>query len=126
MILGVGADHVTIARVARAMENPRFLERIYTAAEREAMQVRGREAASFAAARWAGKEAVAKALGTGFPGCPPACVEILSGEDGKPTVTLSGTALSTFQKLGGEKIWISLSHEGGIAMAFAMAEGGGA
>ena len=120
MIQGVGTDLCSIERIAKAMENPRFIERVCTPAERRRLEnlcperVRERAAGMFAA-----KEAVAKALGTGFSGFGFADVEILADESGKPLVRLHGGA----DKLAnGASIHLSISHDAGLAMAFAVIE----
>ena len=64
-ILGVGLDLCDIRRIRRAMENPRFAQRAFTQGERERIAQRGEQTA---AGLFAAKEAVAKALGTGFDG----------------------------------------------------------
>ena len=66
MILGVGSDIIHIPRIAKAIENPRFVARVYTAGEIAYARGRGAGAAASFAARFAGKEAVMKAFGTGL------------------------------------------------------------
>lgn len=122
MILGVGCDLVKIARIEKAMGNPRFAERIFTAEEREFF-ARSGTPGQFAAGRWAAKEAVAKALGTGLSLCPPDCVEVLPDALGKPNTVLSGAALERMKALGGSSVRVSITHEGEYAMAFAVLEG---
>lgn len=123
MIQGVGTDLCRIERIARAMENPRFLERLYTAAERARLDgLCDERRAERAAGMFAAKEAVAKALGTGFTGFGFADVEILSDEKGKPAVHLHGGAAGL---AGRVNIHLSISHDGGLAMAFAVIESKG-
>lgn len=123
MIQGIGTDLCRIERIARAMENPRFLERLYTPAERARLDnlcdERRRERA---AGMFAAKEAVAKALGTGFTGFSFSDVEILSDEKGKPVVHLHGGAAESAK---GANVHLSISHDGGMAMAFAVIESKG-
>ena len=120
MILGVGTDLCQIDRIARAMENPRFCERIYTFAERARLEnlcperMHERAAGMFAA-----KEAVAKALGTGFVGFGFSDIEILSDEKGKPVVHLHRKAA---ELAGSASIYLSISHDNGMALAFAVIE----
>lgn len=120
MIAGVGVDIVEIARVARAIGNPRFVERIFTPAERAALAAQPRPD-SWAAGRFAAKEAVAKALGCGLAGCPPADVEVVADEWGAPRVRLLG---ETAGKYAGVRIWVSISHSQTDAVAQAVAERG--
>ena len=111
MLKGLGCDLVEVRRVARVMENPRFLERVFTEGEREAIAHKG---ASTAAGLWAAKEAVSKALGTGFVGFALRDIEIRTDEDGAAQARLAA--------LGALSIWVSISHDGGFAMAVAAAE----
>jgi len=74
---------------------------------------------------FAAKEAVAKALGTGFArGIMPEQIEIIHDEYGAPGTTLSGAAKETMRRLGGARVLLSLSHEEGMAIAFAVIEAG--
>jgi len=123
MILGVGTDLCRIDRIARAIENPRFLQRLYTAAERARLDNLCAERKNErAAGMFAAKEAVAKALGTGFTGFGFADVEILSDERGKPVVHLLGGAADLAKDA---TIHLSISHDGGMALAFAVIESKG-
>ena len=123
MIQGVGTDLCQIERIACALENPRFIERIYTAAERKRLENLCPERRhERAAGIFAAKEAVAKALGTGFTGFSFADVEILADERGKPVVQLYRGAA---QIASGAAIHLSISHDNGMALAFAIAESKG-
>ena len=74
-----------------------------------------------AAAMFAAKEAVAKALGTGFAqGVMPWQIEVTHEQSGKPGVLLTGAAREKFEQIGGRSILLSLSHEGDTAIAFAL------
>jgi holo-[acyl-carrier protein] synthase len=120
MIQGVGTDLCRIERIARAMENPRFAARIYTPAERARMENLGPERrAERAAGLFAAKEAVAKALGTGFSGFGFADVEILADGNGRPVVSLHGGAAALAPEAA---IHLSITHDAGLAMAFAVIE----
>jgi len=123
MILGVGTDLCQIDRIARAMENPRFAQRVYTAAERARLENLCAERVSErAAGMFAAKEAVAKALGTGFTGFGFSDIEILSDEGGKPVAHLhNGAAV----RADGARVHLSISHDGGMALAFAVLESQG-
>lgn len=121
MILGVGTDLASTGRIAKALENPRFLERIYTLKERTRLEgLCAERRAERAAGLFAAKEAVAKALGTGFRGFGFADVEILSDPAGRPTVALHGAAKTLAGK--GARLHVSISHDGGMALAFAVIE----
>ena len=120
MIQGVGTDLCTIERIARAIGNPRFLQRIYTPAERARLDnLCDERRHERAAGMFAAKEAVAKALGTGFVGFGFSDVDILSDEKGKPVVRLHGGAAELAKDAN---VHLSISHDGGMALAFAVIE----
>lgn len=116
-IIGIGVDQIEKERVLKAVEKKSFLCRHYSAKEQ---QIIGKRRAS-AVTNFAGKEAVAKALGTGFSGILPAEIEILRKENGAPYVALSGNAKKAADSLGVEKIHISLSDCKSMAIAYAVA-----
>lgn len=118
MITGVGVDIVEIGRVARALESPRFVERVFTPAEREVLARQPRPDC-WAAGRFAAKEAVAKALGCGLAGCPPGDVEILPDGAGAPRARLLGRTAGRHE---GVRLWVSISHHRTDAVAQAVAE----
>ena len=123
MILGIGCDIVRIPRVARAIENERFLTRVYTEAERSYAQTRGKGMAASLAARFAGKEAVLKAFGTGLRGGTLHDVEILPDALGAPEVHLHGFFAARAAEMGVTRVWVTLSHEKEYATAYCMLEG---
>ena len=90
LIVGIGTDIVEIARVKRAAAREAFLMRVYTEAERAYCESRGVQRMASYAARFAGKEAVMKALGTGLRGGTLHDIEILPDALGAPRVHLSG------------------------------------
>jgi len=118
-VLSVGVDITEIPRVARALERwgERFVRRVYTPSE--AAHCRGR--VPELAVRFAAKEAVSKALGTGMVGINWTEIEVLSDARGKPLVTLHGHALARARELGLEEWSISLSHSCDAAIAFVVA-----
>jgi len=123
MVLGIGTDIIEISRVRRAIASEHFRARVYTAAERAYCEARGAgEAASFAA-RFAGKEAVLKAFGTGLRGGSMQDVEILGDALGCPKVTLHGHYRSLAAKKGITRILLSLSHAREYATAQCVMEG---
>ena len=117
MILGVGLDLADIERIERAIPKPHFLERIFSEEERANIAQKG---AQTAAGYWAAKEAVAKALGTGFRGFSMWDVSIHNDEMGRPEAILKNGALTRLHELGGGKISISITHSGGFAAAVAI------
>ncbi|RMG85025.1 MAG: holo-ACP synthase [Candidatus Dadabacteria bacterium] len=124
MIRGVGSDLVEIRRIAAALERhgERFLRRVFRPGEeRRDGTVLPPESL---AARFAAKEAVLKALGTGWSaGVRWTDVEITGGRGQPPAVRLHGQALRRAEALGGARIHLSLSHDAGLALAFAVLEG---
>ena len=112
----VGVDIIEIERVEKvlAKHGPRFLQRVYTPLE--AAFCRGR--VSELAARFAAKEAVMKALGTGARGVAWREIEVLPNHRGKPLVYLHGNAQQRAERIGFEGIDISMSHSRDFAVAF--------
>ena len=116
MIIGVGIDVVDIARFGATLERtPKLLERLFTPAERELPL-------QSLAARFAAKEAVAKALGApGGMDWQDATVDRRHGE--RPVMVITGTVAAGAARLGVEHLHLSLSHDAGIASAMVVAEG---
>lgn len=125
MISGIGLDLCAVERMLRAIEGPRFLERVYTPAEAERIRAAsGPRRGEIAAGLFAAKEAVAKALGTGFAGLGPWDIEIAPDAAGRPLCALSGGALKRAEALcqGEPRVWLSITHENGMAAAMAIIE----
>jgi holo-[acyl-carrier protein] synthase len=120
---GIGTDLVEIARIASLYQRfgDRFAKRILSEPE-YAIFERQHYSIPFLAKRFAGKEAVAKALGTGI-GEQVAFTEIsiTNHQNGKPVVELLGKAAKLLHKLAIKEIMISLSDEKHYALAFAVA-----
>ena len=112
----VGIDLIEIPRIQRSLDDfgERFLRRVYTEQERE----RYRNRISELAARFAAKEAISKALGTGIRGIKWREMEVLANRRGKPIVVLHGTAAERAAVLGITDFDISLTHSRSDAMAF--------
>ena len=121
MTLRSGVDLIEISRVAEviARHGSRYLERIYTAGELEHC---GRNVESLAG-RFAAKEAVAKALGTGIGQVAWKEIEILGDEQNAPMLHLSGVALQVSNRLGLKEWSLSISHSLSQAVAIAVAIG---
>lgn len=119
MIRGVGCDVTDIRRIEPLAERERFLQKVYTPRERLVIAAKG---ACAAAGLWAAKEAVSKALGTGFDGFGPRDVEICYTNRGAPEVQLHGGARDRLDALGAQQVHVSISHERTLAMAFAVVE----
>lgn len=124
MIVGIGCDIIEIERIARAIKSESFIRRVFTAEEVAYCQRRGQQAAASFAARFAAKEAVLKALGTGLR--EGSLQEIAVDNDvlGKPLVQLSGHFAMLAKQLGVKNIQISLSHSREFAVAYVIMEDG--
>ena len=121
MIYEIGTDIIEINRVKRAINNIHFVERVYTVKEQNYCESRGRQAAASYAARFAGKEAFFKALGTGI-NCSLTDVEILNDDLGCPHIFLTGKAAEFFGNIKARKVHISLSHSKDYAVATCIIE----
>lgn len=120
MIRGIGLDLCGIERISRFIEKERFLERVYTARERERIRsASDLRRGEIAAGLFAAKEAVAKALGTGFDGFGPADIELIPDGNGRPTCVLYHRAAAL---ANGGHMWVSITHENGMAAATAIWE----
>jgi holo-[acyl-carrier protein] synthase len=122
VIIGVGIDVVPVDRFAESLtRTPGLRDRLFTAAEQWTPRGTPRSGESLAA-RFAAKEAVAKALGA--PGdLHWHDVEVCVGDHGRPYLTARGTVAGRAAQLGVTSWHVSLSHDGGIASAVVVAEG---
>jgi holo-[acyl-carrier protein] synthase len=117
MIVGIGIDVVEIARLEQALHRTQDLVgRLFTKEER------GLPMWSLAA-RFAAKEALAKALGAPR-GLSWTDAEVVTGPDGRPELKVSGTVADAAARLGVRRWHVSLSHDEGLATAVVIAEGG--
>jgi holo-[acyl-carrier protein] synthase len=126
MILGSGIDLVEIARIQQSIERygPRFLNRVFSTAE-QAYCLRKRNAAESLAARFAAKEAAAKALGTGISrGVNWLEIEVIREPGGRPSIRFHGRAREIVEQMRVEHIALSLTHTGNLAMASVVLEDG--
>ena len=116
MIIGVGIDVVDVARFGQTLDRtPRLRERLFTEQERHL-------GLNSLAARFAAKEALAKALGAPV-GLHWADATVLRGPDGRPQLQVRGTVQARADDLGVHELHVSLSHDAGIASAVVIAEG---
>ena len=124
MIVAVGIDVVLVDRFTQALSRtPMLVERLFTESERTTPSGNPRSAESLAA-RFAAKEAVAKALGAPS-GLHWHDCEVVVDPDGRPWLTVSGTVAAAAVERGVDRWHLSLSHDGGIASAMVIAEAGG-
>ena len=115
MIVGVGIDVVDVARFSAALaRTPRLLERLFTDSEQALPP-------ASLAARFAAKEAIAKALGAPV-GLSWTDATVVRGADGAPSMAVTGTVAARAAELGVDRFHVSLSHDAGIASAVVIAE----
>lgn len=119
-IRGIGLDLCEVDRM-RGQLDGRLMERCFTAEEAAYIRSRGAQAAQSMAGLWAAKEAVAKALGTGIA-FSMQDIEVTHTELGQPAVRLHGKAAEAAQ---GGSFFLSITHEAGMAAAFAVWTAGG-
>jgi holo-[acyl-carrier protein] synthase len=124
-VVGVGVDALEIARMRTALRRtPGLAARLFTETERVSCTSRcGELRVGGLAARFAAKEAVAKALGTGLRGFAFRDIEVRSDPLGKPEVVLHDGAAAVAERLGVERVHVSLTTSGQLAIAHAVAEG---
>jgi len=125
MVLGIGSDITEIHRIENSVLRfgTRFLERVFTSGEIAYCQRKKTSGESFAA-RLAAKEAGAKALGTGIAhGVSWLEIEVRREPGERPTLHLSGRAAERAERMGVERIALSLTHSRELAMAFVVMEG---
>lgn len=122
-IIGIGTDIVECLRIAKMIERhgELFLGRVYTSHEIEYCSSR-KAATQHYAGRWAAKEAVLKALGTGWSGgIRWKDVEVRTEFSGKPVVHIEGVAQQVCQQQGIDRVLLSVSHCRSHATAYAVA-----
>ncbi len=124
MIVGSGIDMVEIGRIQQTMDRygKRFLDRVYTE-EEQAYCLRKKKAAESLAARFAAKEAGAKALGTGISfGVSWLEFEVVREPSGRPALKFHGRAAQIAGHLGVARAALSITHTGALAMASVVLE----
>ena len=126
MILGIGTDLMEIARIRASVERfgDRFLHRVYTPWEIAYCRRKRHGAAESLAARFAAKEAGAKALGTGISrGVIWTEMEVRNEPGGRPVLHWSGRAAEQARAMGVLRTQLSLTHSRELAMAVVIVEG---
>ena len=125
MIFGTGLDIIDVERIRKihGRWGDRFLKKFLRPEEIEYCLSVHDPTASIAA-RFAGKEAISKAFGTGIGGkINWHDIEIINDEKGRPLVKLHGAAKILLLEMGGKEVQVSLSHDGGQAAAMALLQG---
>lgn len=125
MILGIGFDLVEIIRMDRALSAPwagRFINRVFSQEEIETCSKAANRSEAFAS-RFAAKEALVKALGTGFSrGAQPGQIWVKGSERQRPVLVLEGKAKEQAESLGAGRIHLSLTHTRSTAGAMVIIE----
>jgi holo-[acyl-carrier protein] synthase len=127
MIVGTGIDLTEIGRIEHSIERygQRFLDRVYTAGEQAYCLRKKRKSAESFAARFAAKEAGAKALGTGISyGVNWLEIEVVREAGGRPTLQFHGRAAEFAARLGAARSALSITHTTDLAMASVVLEDG--
>jgi holo-[acyl-carrier protein] synthase len=122
MIVGIGIDVVYVRRLERWRSIPGLLERYFHPRELSAALSRGNAATLSLAARFAAKEALGKALGTGLSGIVLRDILVVNRHNGKPEVEVFGTAAAALKRSGATRIHVSLTHERDNAIAMVTLE----
>ncbi len=124
-VLGIGTDIVEVLRIAQMIERhgELFINRVYT--DHEIAYCSARKAATqHYAGRWAAKEAILKALGTGWRrGIGWRDIEIRNNRAGAPSVAFRGGTRDIVERVGIQELLISISHSRSHAVACAVAQG---
>ncbi len=123
MIIGIGTDLCQISRMEALLPDTAFLARYFDKEEQAYILSRGALSSSSMASHFAAKEAFAKAVGSGFYGIKPQDIGVRHQASGAPYYELIGSASQAAHQLGIRKTFLSISHEGGLAVAFAVLEG---
>lgn len=118
MIKGIGVDIVNLDRVERQILKPAFLKRVFSTEEIKIINSK-KNRINIAGGHFAAKEALSKAVGTGISGCNLSEIQVLNEENGRPYISLLGEMA---KKLAGLNIHVSISHDGGIAVAYIIIE----
>jgi holo-[acyl-carrier protein] synthase len=122
VITGIGVDMVHVRRMERWRAVPGLLERYFHGEELSAALSRRAGAGLSLAARFAAKEALGKALGTGLAGIVLKDIMVMNHHNGRPEIKVLGTALAALEKSGANRVFVSLAHERDNAIAMVVLE----
>lgn len=117
MIIGTGIDFVAVSRISHWLEDEHLCSRFFHPDELKVIRSRGAEASRSLAARFAAKEAFAKALGTGFAGLTLKDIRVENMQSGRPVLILEGSALKAMKLINAKRVHLSLTHEENLAAA---------
>lgn len=121
MIFGIGLDVIEVERIKKISENKRYLEKVFTLAERE-LFLNSKNSVQTIAGNFTAKEAVSKALGTGIGKIAWKDIEVLRDKSGKPVVNLHSKALNQIDPQYKAKVLVSITHIRTLAIAQAIIE----
>lgn len=122
MIVGIGVDIVHVDRLIRWAKVPGIIERYFHPEEIKDAKRRNSSAHLSLAARFAAKEALGKAFGSGLKGIKLKDIQVVSNHNGKPDICVHGTAKTAFEASGAQYIFISMTHERDNAVAMVVLE----
>src|SRR5688572_24611202 len=119
MIVGVGIDLVEVYRIRTVLvRTPRFAQRVFTERERTFCDGKGAAAAQSYAGRFAAKEALLKAIKTGWRGkITWQDIEVVCDESGAPELNITGEAAKILTERGADRVHLSISHTAEHAIA---------
>ncbi len=121
VLRGIGVDAVKISRMDTRRMTSHVLKRMFHPQEVEQLESMRQGQAEYLASRFAAKEALVKALGTGFKGISPAEICVIVNDAGKPEFLLSDE-LKDKLAINSVGLHLSLTHEGDLAIAFVVVE----
>lgn len=122
MIKGIGVDLVSLERMERAVgSNDHFVRRVFSPDERALCSGAPRPVEKYAG-RYAAKEAFLKVCGRGVFSCPFHEIEVLNRPQGEPYYRLGEQAQDLLSARGIRRVHLSISHDGGLAIAYAVGE----
>lgn len=122
MIIGIGVDIVHVDRIDRWAKVPGIIDRFFHPMEIIDSKARGSSMNVSLAARFAAKEALGKAFGSGLKGIKLKDIQVVSNHNGKPDICVHGTALKVFEQSGAKNIFVSMTHEHDNAVAMVVLE----
>ena len=122
MIIGIGVDIVHVDRLDRWDRIPGLIERFFHPSEIIDAEARKSSRSVSLAARFAAKEALGKALGTGLKNIKLKDIQVVSNHNGKPDICVHGTAKKAFELSGATTIFVSMTHEHDNAVAMVVLE----
>ena len=122
MIIGIGVDIVHVDRIERWLKLSGIIERYFHPMEIKDTENRQSSRSVSLAARFAAKEALGKALGTGLKGIKLKDIQVVSNHNGKPDILVHGTAKKVYELSGASRIFISMTHERDNAVAMVVLE----